>query len=134
MGSDHRAVKVRFDIGERMYWEKTLTPKVKGWRPCLNEEGIPKRFQMAVSELSLDKDTCKPEVLETILYHAAITPNVSEAYRYRSKPWDAPEVQALLRQRRGAVSSEERKHIAKVIKKIFRKLIRKHNDTKVENI
>jgi len=100
----------------------------------LDEEGLPKHFQVALSELSVEKDICKPEVLESILYQAAIAPGASEISQDCSKPWDTPEVQALLRQRREAGSSEQRKDISKSIQKVLRKLVRKHNDTKVENI
>ena len=64
MGSDHRAVKTRFDIGGVRYWEKYATPKIKGWKVCVNDEGIPKQFQDAVGELLVDKDTSKLKVLE----------------------------------------------------------------------
>ena len=100
----------------------------------MNDAGIPKHFQVAISELLVDKDTCKPEVLESILYQAAIAPGASEISRDCNKPWDTPEVQALLRQRREAGSSEQRKHISKTIQKVLRKLVRKHNEAKVENI
>ena len=59
MGSDHRAVKTCFDIGGTRYWEKHVTPKIKGWRPCLDPEGIPKQFQDVVHELSVGKETCR---------------------------------------------------------------------------
>ena len=82
----------------------------------------------------IDKDTCKPEILESILHEAAISPNVSEPSRYRSKPWDEPEVQDLLRKRREAATPIQRKTISKTIQKVLRKLVRKHNDAKVEVI
>ena len=36
LGSDHRAVKTHFDLGIVRYWGKSHTPKMKGWRPCLD--------------------------------------------------------------------------------------------------
>ena len=109
MGSDHRAVRTRFDIVGTRYWEKQVIPKIKGWKPRLNHDGIPKQFQDAVVDQCIDKDTCKPEILESILHEAAISPNVSEPSRYRSKLWDEPEVQDLLRKRREAATPIQRK-------------------------
>ena len=41
LGSDHRAVRTCFGLGAVRYWPQTHTPKMKGWRACLDEEGNP---------------------------------------------------------------------------------------------
>lgn len=43
-------------------------------------------FQAALSELSVGADIPEPEVLERVLYQAAITPNVIETKRCCGKP------------------------------------------------
>ena len=100
----------------------------------LDEQGNPKKSQVVLSEGLSGQDSSKPEVLEEVLYQAAITPNVSKVSRDRTKPWEEPEIQVLLRQRRDCTTPVERKVISKQIQKVSRKLVRKYKDEKVERV
>ena len=72
---------------------------MKGWRPCLDEEGIPNSFQLALRNQLAGKDVCDSEVLEKGLYEAAIAPHFIKKFYDRPKPYETIEIQALLRQR-----------------------------------
>ena len=134
LGSDHRAVKACFMIGCARYYKKKPTAKMKGWRPILDTDGNATNFQLALSQQLVVVDTLKPEGIEQALHNAATTPNVSKASYDRTKPWDSIEIQSLLKQRRECTTAVGRRNVSKTIQKVSRRLIRKHNDEKVEDI
>ena len=59
---------------------------------------------------------------------------MSKVSHDRNKPWDSPEIQDLLRQRRETAIPQERKNLSKTIQKTLRKLVRIYTPAKVENI
>ena len=82
----------------------------------------------------MDKDVLKVEVLEGALYQAAISPDVSRISHDRPKPYESTEIQSLLQKKRESTTSIQRRAISKQIQKVSRKLVRKYNDEKVEEI
>ena len=110
IGLDHRCVhcNIRFTIPT--LGKKDKQRSLKGWKPFLDETGVPKKIHDAISEQYNAHDEVSFANLEGVLAQAAQTGGAPHGFKVKFVPSDCRK--GLRRSRRTAVDLELRKQLS----------------------
>ena len=99
---------------------------MRGWQPNIDADGVASKYEEVLRGKLVHEGNMEVESIDKLMYEAATSPGVSVQVAVHSKPWQSEELQDLIRKRHLCTTSGERTSISKLIQKVSRKVLRKH--------
>ena len=119
LGSDHRAVYTGFRLASSVQGQRRRKQTNKRWKPLQPDDGSPSVYRCALTTRLQSRTPTTLYDLEQIMEQAK---NQCDGQQQQSQsetkqPWQHPEIQRLIQQRKQAKANEERTTVSKMLQK-----------------